>query len=132
MICGRAIYSGDLDFEQAQARADELGDALRPDDLVTLTGDLGAGKTAFARSVIRKLAEKKQPLPQIVFATAYDQYAVKAFEVNAVDYILKPVSPERVKTALDKYGKDPAAIKQILAIEDAAVVKHIKAGLAKK
>ncbi|HKW68497.1 MAG TPA: response regulator, partial [Terriglobales bacterium] len=40
--------------------------------------------------VLKKLLDKKVPLPQIVFATAYDQYAVKAFEVNAVDYLLKP------------------------------------------
>ena len=32
----------------------------------------------------------QRPLPQIVFATAYDQYAVRAFDVNAVDYLLKP------------------------------------------
>ena len=40
--------------------------------------------------VIKKLLDKKIPLPKIVFATAFDQYAVKAFEVNAVDYLLKP------------------------------------------
>ncbi len=34
---------------------------------------------------------KENCLPQVIFVTAYDQYAVKAFEVNAVDYILKPV-----------------------------------------
>jgi two-component system response regulator LytT len=39
--------------------------------------------------VIKKLLDKKIPLPKIVFATAFDQYAVKAFEVNAVDYLLK-------------------------------------------
>ena len=52
--------------------------------------------------VIRKLAEKKQPLPQIVFATAFDQYAVKAFEVNAVDYLLKPFDKKRVAQAIQK------------------------------
>ena len=40
--------------------------------------------------VFKKLLEKKTRMPQIVFATAYDQYAVRAFEVNAVDYLLKP------------------------------------------
>ena len=38
----------------------------------------------------------------VVFATAFDEHAIRAFEVNAVDYILKPVSPERVKTALER------------------------------
>src|SRR5258708_1213949 len=46
--------------------------------------------------VIKKLLDKKIPLPKIVFATAFDQYAVKAFEVNAVDYLLKPFDKKRV------------------------------------
>ena len=52
--------------------------------------------------VIKKLVEKKHPLPQIVFATAYDQYAVKAFEVNAVDYLLKPFDKQRVAQSVQK------------------------------
>jgi two-component system, LytTR family, response regulator len=52
--------------------------------------------------VIKKLIDKKVPLPQIVFATAYDQYAVRAFEVNAVDYLLKPFDKKRVAQAVEK------------------------------
>src|SRR5690349_18011874 len=52
--------------------------------------------------VIKKLVDKKVPLPQIVFATAYDQYAVKAFEVNAVDYLLKPFDKKRVAQSVAK------------------------------
>jgi two-component system LytT family response regulator/two-component system response regulator LytT len=52
--------------------------------------------------VIKKLLDKKVPLPQIVFATAYDQYAVRAFEVNAVDYLLKPFDNKRVAQAVNK------------------------------
>ena len=40
--------------------------------------------------------------PEIIFSTAFDQYAIKAFEKNAIDYILKPFSKERFDTALDK------------------------------
>lgn len=40
--------------------------------------------------------------PVIIFTTAYDQYALKAFEVNAVDYLLKPFSEDRFKEAIDK------------------------------
>jgi two-component system response regulator LytT len=43
-----------------------------------------------------------EPLPQIVFATAYDQYAVRAFDVNAVDYLLKPFDRTRVQQAVDR------------------------------
>ena len=52
--------------------------------------------------VIKKLMEKKTALPQIVFSTAFDQYAVKAFEVNAVDYVLKPFDKKRVHQAIEK------------------------------
>jgi len=40
--------------------------------------------------------------PEVIFVTAYDQFAIKAFEVNALDYILKPVNPERLKEAVTK------------------------------
>jgi two-component system response regulator LytT len=52
--------------------------------------------------VIKKLLDKKIPLPKIVFATAFDQYAVKAFEVNAVDYLLKPFDKKRVAQSIQK------------------------------
>jgi DNA-binding LytR/AlgR family response regulator len=52
--------------------------------------------------VLKKLLEKKMPLPQVVFATAYDQYAVRAFEVNAVDYLLKPFDRARVARTIEK------------------------------
>jgi two-component system response regulator LytT len=52
--------------------------------------------------VIKKLLDKKVPLPKIVFATAFDQYAVKAFEVNAVDYLLKPFDKKRVAQSVQR------------------------------
>jgi two-component system LytT family response regulator/two-component system response regulator LytT len=52
--------------------------------------------------VIKRLLEKKAHLPFFVFATAYDQYAVQAFEVNAIDYLLKPVSKPRLEKAILK------------------------------
>src|SRR5208337_990595 len=52
--------------------------------------------------VLKKLLDRKVPLPKIVFATAFDQYAVKAFEVNAVDYILKPFDKKRVAQSIEK------------------------------
>ena len=55
--------------------------------------------------VIKKLVDRKIGLPQIIFATAYDQYAVKAFEVNAVDYVLKPFDKKRVGQAIEKARK---------------------------
>ncbi len=55
--------------------------------------------------VIKKLIEKKVKLPHIVFATAFDQYAVRAFEVNAVDYLLKPFDKSRVAQAVQRVRK---------------------------
>src|SRR5215470_2124002 len=52
--------------------------------------------------VIKKLVAQKVPMPQIVFATAFDQYAVKAFEVNALDYILKPFDKKRIAQTVQK------------------------------
>jgi len=50
----------------------------------------------------RQAGKEAEPLPQIVFATAYDQYAVRAFDVNAVDYLLKPFDRTRVLQALER------------------------------
>src|SRR6202522_176441 len=52
--------------------------------------------------VIKKLLAGKIKMPQIVFSTAYDHYAVKAFEVNAVDYVLKPFDKERIAKAIHR------------------------------
>jgi two-component system LytT family response regulator/two-component system response regulator LytT len=59
--------------------------------------------------VIKKLLDKKVPLPRVVFATAFDQYAVKAFEVNAVDYLLKPFDKKRVAQAVNKAREQMSA-----------------------
>jgi two-component system LytT family response regulator/two-component system response regulator LytT len=62
-------------------------------------------------AVIQRLMERRskagangetETLPQIVFATAYDQYAVRAFDVNAVDYLLKPFDRARVEQAVER------------------------------
>ena len=47
-------------------------------------------------------AKMLSPFPRFVFATAYDQYAVRAFDVNAVDYLLKPFDRSRVVEAVDR------------------------------
>jgi two-component system response regulator LytT len=55
--------------------------------------------------VIKRLMDRKIKLPQIVFATAFDNYAVQAFEVNAVDYILKPIEKGRLARAIQRAKK---------------------------
>src|SRR5881394_1594974 len=70
--------------------------------------------------VIKKLLDKKIPMPQVVFATAFDQYAVKAFEVNAVDYLLKPFEKGRVAQSVQRARKN-------LQTDTAAPVEKIDA-----
>jgi two-component system, LytTR family, response regulator LytT len=55
-------------------------------------------------AVLKKVLalDRRFHLPEVVFATAFDQYAVKAFEVNAVDYLLKPFDAKRVVKTLEK------------------------------
>ena len=43
----------------------------------------------------------------MIFTTAYDEYALKAFEVNALDYLLKPVEPKRLADAIQKISQQP-------------------------
>jgi two-component system LytT family response regulator/two-component system response regulator LytT len=83
----------------------DLIEEHRP-DLVFLDVQM-PGLDGFA--VIQRLMERRskaggdaEPLPQIVFATAYDQYAVRAFDVNAVDYLLKPFDRTRVQQAVER------------------------------
>ena len=47
-------------------------------------------------------AQKLEPKPHIIFTTAFDVYAIKAFDLNAIDYLLKPIRLERLQTAIDK------------------------------
>lgn len=47
-----------------------------------------------------------EEIPRVIFVTAYDEYALKAFEVNALDYILKPVDPDRLKDAIQKLSNN--------------------------
>lgn len=51
-----------------------------------------------------EMLELLDQIPPVIFATAFDEYAIKAFEANAVDYLLKPFSKDRFNTALEKWG----------------------------
>jgi two-component system LytT family response regulator len=48
------------------------------------------------------LLERLDDVPRVIFTTAYDEYAIKAFEVNALDYLLKPIAPDRLSAALSR------------------------------
>ncbi|MFA6596157.1 MAG: LytTR family transcriptional regulator DNA-binding domain-containing protein [Ignavibacteriaceae bacterium] len=63
--------------------------------------------------------------PEIIFTTAYDQYAIKAFEMNAVDYLLKPFSAERFNNAVKKiFDKLSHEIHEEISYDDLLSVKN--------
>jgi two-component system, LytTR family, response regulator len=76
------------------------------------------------------LERLEPPLPQVIFTTAYDEFAVKAFEFSALDYLLKPVDPNRLVAALEKLrpaaASAPAgpAAAQRLTLEDKVFVRE--------
>jgi two-component system LytT family response regulator/two-component system response regulator LytT len=78
----------------------ELIRAHKPDVIFLDVQMPGLDGFAVLKKVLAQ--DKKGRLPQVVFATAYDQYAVRAFEVNAVDYLLKPFDKARLVKTLDK------------------------------
>jgi len=74
-----------------------LTEALHPDVLLLDIAMPGLDGIDVARSLAGQA-----PSPAVVFVTAFDQFAVAAFEVAAVDYLMKPVDPERLQRALDR------------------------------
>jgi two-component system, LytTR family, response regulator len=87
------------DFEIAAEAGDavaaaEMINSLKP-DVVFLDVQM-PGKSGF------DLLESIEVVPQVIFTTAFDQYAVQAFEVNALDYLVKPVREERFAKAIEK------------------------------
>lgn len=95
-----------LDFPEIEVIAEatnaaegvEKIDSLNP-DLIFLDIQM-PGKTGF------DMLSELEKSPNVIFTTAYDEYALKAFEVNALDYLLKPVEPKRLADALLKLQLD--------------------------
>ena len=91
-----------LDFPEIEVIAEaanaaegaEKVDSLNP-DLIFLDIQM-PGKTGF------DMLSELERAPNVIFTTAYDEYALKAFEVNALDYLVKPVEPKRLADALQK------------------------------
>jgi two-component system, LytTR family, response regulator len=83
-----------------------IGEAMNVEEAVQLTNELNPdllfldiqmpGKTGF------QLLEELDSVPIVVFTTAYDEFALKAFEVNALDYLLKPIQAERLAETVSK------------------------------
>jgi len=102
----------------------ELRRLLAAHPEVEIAGEAASGEEALA--LIQKLApdilfldiqmpgmtgfdvlDRLREVPEVIFTTAYDQHALKAFEVNALDYLLKPIAPNRLAAALQKVRPQP-------------------------
>lgn len=95
----RHFLSGKDDFEII-GECDNGFDALKM--VRELNPDLLFLDVQMPRITGIELLEVLEPIPEVIFTTAYDQYALKAFEMNAVDYLLKPFSSERFNSSLEK------------------------------
>ena len=124
--------------DDEQLARDELGYLLSQIDGIEVIGQAGDGVEAFATikrlepdvvfldvqmpgltgfEVARRMIEQ-QVASHIIFVTAFDQYAIEAFEVNAVDYLLKPVDPNRLEIALQRARKRITSERQATGTAD--------------
>lgn len=110
-----------------------IGEATDVDDAIEKINELNPdlifldiqmpGKTGF------DLLELLDSVPKVIFTTAYDEFALKAFEVNALDYLLKPIQPERLQEAIAKLKEEDSkstskgAEKRPLGKDDQVFVK---------
>src|SRR6516225_4532793 len=114
-----------LDFPEIEVVAEaanategiEKIDSLNP-DLIFLDIQM-PGKTGFDM-----LAELDKS-PDVIFTTAYDDYALKAFEVNALDYLLKPVEPKRLADAIQKLHLEEDKEKDMLMEDEIPVNRSL-------
>jgi DNA-binding LytR/AlgR family response regulator len=76
-----------------------------------------------ADGICFKIFEKVKIQTPIIFTTAYDQYAIKAFQVNSIDYLLKPIEIEQLEQSLNKF-KDLILLNNSKSIDIDALIKH--------
>jgi two-component system, LytTR family, response regulator len=112
--------SGEADGAEAAIAAIEK----HKPDLVFLDVQM-PGKDGFC--VVEAVsASAAKMLPRIIFVTAHDQYALRAFEVHAFDYLLKPFSEERFRTALNRAREEHAQAKDDLASQLQALMQELQ------
>jgi two-component system LytT family response regulator len=87
---GIEVVGDAADADQARAALDDL-----EPDLLFLDVQM-PGETGF------DLLESLDPVPLVVFTTAYDEYALRAFEVSAIDYLVKPIDPRRLERTVER------------------------------
>jgi two-component SAPR family response regulator len=100
----------DLEVVCAVTEADELHRCLKENDIQLIFMDIEMPEINGLELASQVIDQYKNI--EIIFATAYNQYAVQAFELNAVDYILKPLSMSRIEKAVEKVRKRIPGVRQ--------------------
>lgn len=110
------------------AEIEVVGEAVNADDAYEKIAQLNPdvifldiqmpGKTGF------DLLEMLEATPKVIFTTAYDEYALKAFQVNALDYLMKPVQSDRLRESISKLKKE-----KVEDYEDVPGIENKKLGL---
>lgn len=105
--------------EAANAEEAELRIAELKPDLLFLDINM-PGRDGF------QLLETLEQVPYVIFVTAYDEHALRAFEVNALDYLMKPIDPNRLEAAISKLPKakdGELPDREVLGLEDQIFLK---------
>ncbi len=105
--------------EAANAEEAELRIAELKPDLLFLDINM-PGRDGF------QLLEALEQVPYVIFVTAYDEHALRAFEVNALDYLMKPIDPSRLEAAISKLPKakdGELPDREVLGLEDQIFLK---------
>ncbi|MEL6251323.1 MAG: LytTR family DNA-binding domain-containing protein [Bacteroidota bacterium] len=114
MLADIGIFSEIFEAEDAEQGKDLL---LKEDpDLIFLDIHL-PGQNGF------EFLESLHELPKVIFTTAYDEYAIKSFEYNAIDYLLKPIKKDRLEKALEKLDLSSTEASKKLSIDKQVFVK---------
>lgn len=111
---GIAVVGEAANADEAEQRITEL----KP-DLLFLDINM-PGRDGF------QLLEALEQVPHVIFVTAYDEHALRAFEVNALDYLMKPIDPARLEAAISKLPKPKESDvpeRQVLGLEDQIFLK---------
>ncbi len=110
---------------QSQSRDNLTGTwALVNARIETVTrGTIDRGTVVIRDGVIEAVGVER--MPPVVFVTAYDEHALRAFEVQALDYLLKPVSPERLDAVLARLRREPTKRNAALDARVAALMRAV-------
>ena len=120
-------YNEEIDITAQAANGNEALEMLRNEqfDLVFLDIQM-PGMTGL------ELLKRLQNPPMIIFTTAFDQYAVKAFEENAIDYLLKPIERDRLKKTIEKLKRLKENKNDYLQHQLKAILESVQRPLSKK